>query len=184
MQWPPWTRRVTESLVEKVLGELQDRLAALETAPIHRAPDDRVEAVALTLERHTGRMDGLEADLRGMLGEWGINQKDFNDLQAKVEALKGKVHEQTHAISEGIERTDRSERRIRAVVQRARKELADGGYTDAGLDAEGKELRLVDGERSEEHGVQPVRKDVEQPADAASSIKGVTQAQLARARGL
>ena len=101
---------------------------------------------------------------------------DITDIQKQIKEL-------TFAISEGIERTDRAERRIRNAIQRARKELAARGFDDPGLEAEAHELRIVDGEGSGDRGVPPVPEEVAEVDGAASSIKGVSAAQLRKRWG-
>jgi len=95
-----------------------------------------------------------------------------------------KIKELTFAVSEGIERTDRAERRIRNAIQRARKELSARGFEDPGLEAEAAELRLVDGDGGGEGGVPAVPTEVAEVEPEASSIKGVSAAQLRRRWGV
>ena len=93
------------------------------------------------------------------------------------------IKELTFAISEGIERTDRAERRIRNAIQRARKELASRGFDDPGLEAEAHELRLVDGEGGEQGRLPEVPQDVASDPPPPSSIPGVSAEQLRRRWG-
>ena len=95
-----------------------------------------------------------------------------------------KIKDLTFAVSEGIERTDRAERRIRNAIQRARKELAARGFDDPGLEAEDHELRVVDGDGGGDGGLPAVSAEVEQVEAAPSSIRGVTAAQLRRRWGV
>jgi len=67
----------------------------------------------------------------------------------------------TLALSEGIEHVDRSERRVRAVVQSAKRRMAQAGYDDPGVDAEDGQLQRLDVERSEREAVQHVPEDVD-----------------------
>jgi len=101
--------------------------------------------------------------------------------EREIEQLNQKNKELTFAVSEGIERTDRAERRIRNAIQRARKELGKLGYEDPGLEAEASELRLVDGEGSGDGGLPAVPEEVAEVGPEASSIKGVS-AELLRKR--
>ena len=98
-----------------------------------------------------------------------------------LDKLHEKIKELTFAVSEGIERTDRAERRVRGVIQRARKELGKLGYEDPGLEAEAHELRAVDGDGSKDSGVPPVSEEVAAVEPAPSSIRGVS-AELLRRR--
>jgi len=105
------------------------------------------------------------------------------DLSLQVAGILNQFNDMKHAVAEGIERTDRAERRIAATVKRARKELAESGLESPGLESENHELRLFDGAGSEERGVQPVPEEMAEPASQASSIRGVSIEQLRRAQG-
>lgn len=123
----------------------------------------------LDLEELAVRISGIEV----RVGEWTDT----------LDSIEGKLRTMTHAISEGIERTDRAERRIKATVRRARKELSEAGLTDPGVDAENLELRLLDGEGGDGGKLPPLRENMEPPENGASSVRGVTLEQLQRARG-
>jgi len=103
--------------------------------------------------------------------------------EREIEQLTQKNKDLTFAVSEGIERTDRAERRIRNAIQRARKELGKLGYEDPGLEAEASELRLVDGEGSGDGGLPAVPEEVAAVDGEASSIKGVSAALLRKRWG-
>lgn len=167
---PGGARKRAQERLEKQLDSIAYRLDALESAPTSRSTELAIEKhVATQLEEITQELAsvrGFSAGVHGQVGE-----------------LEKKVADWTLAISEGIERTDRAERRIRAAIQRARKELKTLGYDDPGLEAEAAELHAVDGDRSPEHGVLTLSSGVEPPVDAASSVRGVSAAKLARARG-
>jgi len=137
-----------------------------------------------------------EVDLSGILGRLeGLESApspdaDYQELVDQVDTFKqvvadvlGDMKELTIAVSEGIERTARTERRIKSTVKRARKELAESGVEDEGLEAEDEELRLVDGEGSDGAGLQPMRPAVEEREEEASSVPGVTKRQMRRIRG-
>lgn len=104
-------------------------------------------------------------------------------IQEAVEALQIQAKNFVIALSEGIERTDRAERRIKATVSRARKELKARGYEDPGLDAEAYELRNVDAAGGGEDGVLPMHAPVAEVREEASSVKGVPAEALRRVRG-
>ena len=93
------------------------------------------------------------------------------------------IKELTFAVSEGIERTDRAERRIRNAIQRARKELGKLGYEDPGLEAEAGELRVVDGDGGADGGVPAVPAEVAEVEPEASSIRGVSAETLRKRWG-
>ena len=105
-------------------------------------------------------------------------------VEERLDANNKLMKELTIAVAEGIERVDRSERRVKATVARARKELKERGYTDPGLEAEAHELRVVDGDRGEDGAVQPVPTEMAEPADAPSSVRGVSASDLRRVRGI
>ena len=104
-------------------------------------------------------------------------------MGADVEELMRRVDHLVVAVAEGIERTDRAERRIRDTVKRARKELKAAGLENPGMEAEAEQLRLVDGDGGADGGLRPLPAPVESAAPEASSIKGVSLETLQRARG-
>jgi len=159
------------------LGELEGQLAgiiarldALETTPTQDFSDANLkaalDAIKGGLERRFGpvesRLDGVESAL--------------GDGERRVKAL-------TFAVEEGIERVSRTERRIHATIKRARKELAERGLEDPGVEGEAAELRLVDGGRSEGGEVPEVQEGMGPAESEASSIPGVPAETLRRVRG-
>jgi len=64
------------------------------------------------------------------------------------------------AVAEGIKHVERAENRVRATVRRAREELDSLGVEHPGLEAEARELRLVDGGGGREEGVPSVPEGV------------------------
>ncbi len=101
-----------------------------------------------------------------------------------LEDLKKQLRDTNVAVAEGIERTERTERRIASTVARARKELRESGYDHPGVEAEDHELRKRDGDGSDDGGVPLVQGEVEADADQPSSIRGVPAATLRRVRGI
>jgi len=161
---------------QRSIDALSTRLAELERRPV---PDDLGTDV-LFLENKLESLQGSLGALRGM----------FNDLKpqmavsnTRLDAIETRIKELVHAIAEGIERTARAERRIGQTIARARAELKKRGYKDPGIEAEDRELRLIDADGSDESAVSPVPKDVGEPSPAPSSVSGVSQDQLRRARG-
>lgn len=148
------------------LERVRLRLDRLETAP-------RTDEV---LDELRNAIAGAEA-VRDGLGARIVQLE--TDLDVIVDERKDLIL----AISDGIERTDRAERRIKATVKRARKELLSRGYVDPGLEAEGFELRELDGEGSDESELRPVQPSLGIVEDETSSIRGVSLAALRRARG-
>ena len=157
------TRARTEREGEIRLKGIFARLERLESAPAPELPPTTTNPATIEhLETLQAGADSARLDL--------------------VE-LERRVKEYAIALSEGIERTDRAERRIKATVARARKELKDRGYEDPGLEAEAHELRIVDGGGSKDGGVPAVPAEVADPTDAPSSVAGVSAAALQRVRG-
>ena len=111
-------------------------------------------------------------------------QAGADSARFDITELQKQIRDLTLAIDEGISRTDRAERRVRGVVQRARKELAKLGYEDPGLEAEDKELRIVNGDGGEGEQVPAVSEDVAPSAEENSSIRGVPASVLRRKWGM
>jgi len=104
---------------------------------------------------------------------------------ARIDAQDARIDDLTLAVKEGVNNVQRSERRVRAIVASARKELADQGYSHAGVDAESDQLRDIDGDGSDQEELPTVPEDLEGPSQAQHSIipgVSVRQMQLARAR--
>ncbi len=163
--------------LEKALLAICDRLERLETVP---PPSHTPQQIQATLELMRGglderlgvvdaRMDGLESNIA--------------DAERRLAESESRIKTLTFGVEEGIQRTDRAERRIHATVKRARKELAVYGYESPGLEGEAAELHLVDGGGSEESEVPTLPTGVEPPIEASSSIKGVSAETLRRVRG-
>lgn len=167
MKWAFWrfpaALRASQEAVHSIFGRLDD----LESAP-----------------RPIADLQGLEATIHGYDREFRELLHHVRRLEEDVAALQGQAKDFTFALAEGIERTDRAERRIAATVKRARDKLAESGFTDAGLDAEADGLQLVDGERSEDVRVQGVPAEVAAAAGDSSSVKGVPLSTMRRLRGM
>ena len=99
----------------------------------------------------------------------------------RIEGLEAKIDNLTLAVAEGIQRVHRSENRVRAVIASARRELADQGFEHAGVEAEARELRELDGKPSDDEPVPAVPDDVGNGTQAPSAIPGVTVGELAAA---
>ncbi len=110
--------------------------------------DDR--AVLAALETHDGRFTGLQTALQG---------------------LADSIGDQNLAIAEGIERTDRAERRVRATIVRARSRMASAGYHDEGLEAEAEDIRPPDDSERVAEPVHPVPEGVA-PVDLGKIFPG------------
>ena len=80
--------------------------------------------------------------------------------QARILVIEQQIKILKFAIEEGIERVDRAERRIKAVVTSAEKNLAELGYEDPGIAAESTQLRERDELSGEGEEVQPVPSSV------------------------
>jgi len=99
----------------------------------------------------------------------------------RIAVIETQIHDLVIAVSEGIQRVHRSENRVRAVVASARKELAEQGFDHAGIEAEARELREVDGDSRDDESVPAVPEDVGNGSQAPSSIPGVTIGEMRRA---
>jgi len=182
--------------LEKVLLAILGRLRAIESAPPpddHRPAIDSLQANLDDLTDNEASVSELQVQLRGLsarveaLAESlsarieGLGTESDRTMAAITE-LHDEAKRTTLAVADGIERVDRAHHRIKATVARAKAELKKLGYSDPGVEAEDRELRLVDGEGSDTGGLQPVQKEVGSPQDAPSSVKGVTLGQLQRGR--
>ena len=151
------------------LAQIRDRVEHLETAPVPDLPP-LIESRLTALSQRDG---DLQADIVRVVEL----VENVTDAVNDVEDWRKDI---VIAVSEGIERTDRAERRIKATVQRARKQLETLGYDDPGLEAEAVELRLLDGDGSDKSEVPPVPAAME---ESPSSIRGVSAETMRRARG-
>ena len=142
-----------------------------------------LDALREQLDGITSRLERVEStptpnDRVLNLEELGVAQdSQLSELQTKIKDL-------LFAVETGVERVDRAERRVRGVIQRARKELGARGYEDPGLEAEAYELRAVDGDGGKDGGVPPVSEEVAEMEPAPSSIRGVSAEQLRRRWGI
>jgi len=146
-----------------MLDGILSRLEALEITPAPPPPAPPTEAIIAELEV---RLETRLAPLTASLLELERRLKDTNV-----------------AVAEGIERTERTERRIASTVARARKELRESGYDHPGVEAEDHELRKVDGDGSHGTEVLNLPGAVEEDPNAPSSIRGVPASTLRRIRG-
>jgi len=160
---------------------ISSRMDNLETAVPPTADHDVVEELQILAHR----IEAVKAAAAEQLAhDAGRVASELGDLREAVVGLTEWQKDITLAVSEGIERVDRSERRIQATVKRARKELAAEGIVDPGVEAEAHQLQLVDGDGGEPSPVPAVREQVAPASSEASSIKGVSLEQLRRARGV
>ena len=102
---------------------------------------------------------------------------EYTELRAEIDTLR-------QAVAHGIEQRERNDRRIEAVVRRARKELADSGMEHGGLEAEVGDLQLVDAGGSYDQWMPPVpdRLATGEGYDPPSGVPGFTVSQLAEFR--
>ena len=133
------------------------------------------------IEERLAAQDASAEEVRASLEE--LRTDGLSALVTRADLVDRRLNEMLQALAEGIERVDRSERRIRATVARAQKKLEEAGYEDAGVEAEVAGLQLVDVRGSEDVAMRVVPEDVETDADSPSSIPGVSAETLAKARG-
>jgi len=109
---------------------------------------------------------------------------DLTAARTNITDLRQELGRLTIAVGHGIEHEDRREKRIEATIRRARKQLAERDLEDSGLEAEFDGLSVVDGGGSGGGELPALPEGVAEGAGLApSSIKGVTQEELSRARG-
>ena len=101
----------------------------------------------------------------------------------RVDALVVRMDALTGAVAEGVQRVQRSENRIRSIVQGARRELADQGLEHPGVEAEAEQLRLLDGKDREPEQVPEVQEEVADDSQLPSSVPGVSVGDMRRMRG-
>jgi len=162
----------TKEATLAALDEIRARLEHLETAPLPDLPP-AIDARLTDLSRRDG----------GLQDAIDTNRDNVVELIEQVGEFEGWRKEIVIAVGEGIERTDRAERRIKASVQRARKQLESLGYVDDGLESEAVDLRLIDGDGSEKGELPTVSAPVENATPEGSSVRGVPLETLKRARG-
>jgi len=146
------------------LDRIISRIEALESAPAPPPPPVPTDSIVAEIE---ARIETRLAPITASLLELERRLKDTNV-----------------AVAEGIERVERTERRISSTVARARKELRESGLEHPGVEAEDHELRRVDGDGSHGTEVLNLPGEVEEAADAPSSIRGVPASTLRRIRGI
>lgn len=155
------------------IARIQERIERMESAPTPTL-DESTTARLTELSRRDG---DLQSSVDAITVAIESNQEQISEFREWRKEI-------VIAVSEGIERTDRAERRIKATVARARGQLKTLGYEDPGLDSEAQELRLIDGGAGEVDGVQPVSEAVGETKQQTSSVRGVPAELLRRARGL
>lgn len=100
--------------------------------------------------------------------------------QVALKVLEQDMTETRAAVAEGIQHVERVENRIRSTVRRAQEKLSEHGYESPGLEAEAAQLQLLDGGRSEEKELPPMRQSL---GSTPSPFPGLTMEDLARMRG-
>lgn len=154
MRWP-FVKRPDPIL--GALEELAASVAALSAGPVESTSSG-------------GRPDELQ-ELQELIAR---NEAAIAQLRHDHGEIRG-------AVALAIEQEDRREKRIKATVRRARKELRDQHLEDPALDAEWEQLQLVD---DPEEAPWPDADDVAVgDDDEPSSVKGVSRSLLRRARG-
>lgn len=156
------------------------------------APSKRLVAVEEGLEQVFGVLEALQSappalpSAEAILGSVEPSLSTLRErlaclesLPQEFETLTEKMKDLIFAVAEGIERSDRAERRIHATISRARKELKSRGYEDPGLESEAFELSPVDGGGGGARELPPVPDRMEDSSEA-SSVAGVSLEDLRR----
>jgi len=121
----------------------------------------------------------LNASLRPSEGPVTATPPSYDDTE-----LRSLIQTLSTALAEGIQNVDRNNRRIEAVVRRARAELAESGVEHGGLEAEVGDLQLVDVEGGDGPGVRPLLQEVDEAPsyDPPSGVPGFSVSELAAFR--
>jgi len=99
-----------------------------------------------------------------------------DDLAQAIAANAAQIDQLRLAVSDGIERTDRAEKRIQKTVASARRLVSENGLEHAGIEAEAAEILARDDGPSEVVPVHEVSADV--VPDGPSGVPGLSRAQL------
>jgi len=151
----------------KFLQGINDRLDHLE--------------IAQNLDEIRSTLESTQQDFIDLRADQDVQQAAHNALLDRTAEYEKNI---TLAVADGIERVDRAERRVKATIASARKELERRGLEDPRLDAEAYELRDADGDGSASGGVPAVPSEVEPNNEAPSSVRGVPLELLRRVRGM
>jgi len=93
-------------------------------------------------------------------------------LSSAITAIYLEIQELRLAVDEGIRNVRRAEKRVAKTVQTARRQLANSGLENPGLEAEAEEIRDRDGDRGDEGGVLALQPDVEEDEPIETGIPG------------
>lgn len=135
-----------------------------------------LEEVVESLRGILARLGGIEATMGQLHFPDGAQAEPQED--PRVAILMERMNDLTTAVDDGIKRVQRSENRVRSVVEGARKQLAEHGFEHPGLEAEARDLHEVDGKGGDEPRVPEVPTEVGDPYDAPSPVPGVSMAQF------
>jgi len=126
-----------------------------------------------------GRIVAIDHTLTGFENILSEPRPEGDD--PKIAALETKVTDLTLALADGVQRVQRSENRVRAIVQGAKRELADAGFEHAGLEAEASQLEPVDGGSVGPEAMQLVQESVADAGEVASPVPGMSRTEFDRA---
>jgi len=116
----------------------------------------------------------LEAIRRDLHASSAMASQPYDDSLLVAEMAQLRL-----VVGEAVSQRERNDRRIENVVRRAQKELREHGLEHGGLEAEAYDLRLVDGEGSDQGIVPEVQAPVGRYPDdhLPSGIPGLTKGQ-------
>ena len=130
-----------------------------------------------------GILDVLSRAIAAIEGfQWPDNTPAEPKESPQIAILEARMNELTGAVAEGVQRVQRSESRIRSIVQGARRELQEHGFEHPGVEAEAEQLQLVNESDREQEQVPAVQESVADDSQLPSSVPGISLAQMRRIR--
>lgn len=125
-----------------------------------------------TKPRHGDQIDLQLGQIQGLLMKMEAREAPVSALSPEVEAKLAKVEGElvevqrrldqfTLGLAEGIDRVERSERRVRQTISGAKRRFEAEGFVDPGLEAEAALLPESNGDSGPAEEVQPVSDGVE-----------------------
>jgi hypothetical protein len=161
--------------VDSIMFRFRIGKSADELQPIR----ERLEEAEVRLGQLEAILDRIDNRIRTIVqGEDGlVTRREVTDALVQQEDhahhISRELEELRTAVARGIEDVERRENRIKATVGRARKELHEHGLSSPGLEAEYRELQVVDGGGGEGPGLHAMREDVGRSRPDTAGIPGI-----------